>query len=148
MTKNTESSMSAQANTNMGNTCEGEGHSGCGGERGTVGVVGRGAQWEWWGEGHSGSGGDRGTVGVVGRGAQWEWWGEGHSGSGGERGTVGVWLGKQPQCRCASASRVCHRPTSQLLMRLWYSTDVMMDSDPIMLWELRETATHHRRAQP
>ena len=48
------------------------------------------------------------------------------------RGTVGVWLRDGEEVWLALESAI-DELTSQLLMRLWYSTDVMMDSDPMML---------------
>lgn len=50
------------------------------------------------------------------------------------RGTVGVWLRDGEEVWLVFESAVGEL-TSQLLMRLWYSTDVMMDSDPMMLHE-------------
>lgn len=48
------------------------------------------------------------------------------------RGTVGMWLSDGEEEWLALESAI-DELTSQLLMRLWYNTDVMMDSDPMML---------------
>ena len=58
-----------------------------------------------------------------GRGIVEVWWG---------RDTVGVWLTDGEEVWLVLESAI-DALTSQLLMRLWYSTDVMMDSDPMML---------------
>lgn len=60
------------------------------------------------------------------------WRGRGTVGVWRGRGTVGMWLSDGEEEWLALESAI-DELTSQLLMRLWYNTDVMMDSDPMML---------------
>ena len=75
------------------------------------------------------------------------WRGRGTVGVWRGRGTVGMWLSDGEEVWLALESAI-DELTSQLLMRLWYSTDVMMDSDPMMLRVNEESQTQHLTNAP